>query len=411
MSLFLGGCEFVLDPKSLMAVPRLTDDETKMNNVILSHLPKDGTQISPRGASPIHTTEMNNDGNKEAIVFYETPNRDVYLHGMIFTSDGESWTKNAEFDGVGSELDVVQTADLNGDGANELIVGYGNFDNFNKGMHVYTYVQGMLTKMFDHPYSHFVVDDLDQDGEKELVIITNRPSQSPVLSVFKSSMHGKLAKTDELVTDNIVHEYSFMNTGFISKQKKGIILEGASGANLWRTDFITYDQGKLINAVQDPLLIKPFISYTGDVNKDGILEVSVPVRPSGWGIYKDYEVLWLYDFYQWDGQKSLKLVEKQYRDDNERFYIKIPRSWYGRVTIDPTKSEKDKDIYFIDKNTKKTLARIIFVDRNTWNRVKSDDWTILDTYGDTVIGLYSTEELEHNREKLPNRSGKDKQAK
>lgn len=101
----LSGCEWLQDPKSLMSPPRLPEDKAKIMTIISSQMPKGAEMLRPANAedaSRIRLADLNNDGRADtAIVFYETPDKDVRLHGLVFHSDGETWNKVVEFDGRG----------------------------------------------------------------------------------------------------------------------------------------------------------------------------------------------------------------------------------------------------------------------------------------------------------------------
>ena len=42
----------------------------------------------------IRVEDLNGDGIREASVFYETPNENVRIHGMILEEQGGAWVKN-----------------------------------------------------------------------------------------------------------------------------------------------------------------------------------------------------------------------------------------------------------------------------------------------------------------------------
>lgn len=176
-------------------------------------------------ASAIRLADLNNDGRADtAIVFYETPDKDVRLHGLVFHSDGETWNKVVEFDGVGVTLDRVELVDLTHDNKLDLVVGYGGSDkDLNKGLVVYTFTQDGIVKIFEQPYSQFVIDDLNGDGKNQLYIVNNRRDMPPVLAMYDFK-DGKMAKQNELTLDKDVTMYTNMISGNISKNQKELCL-------------------------------------------------------------------------------------------------------------------------------------------------------------------------------------------
>ncbi|MCY7486683.1 hypothetical protein M5X06_17560 [Paenibacillus alvei] len=401
-SLLLSGCEWVQDPKSMLKEPRLSADKANLKSIIDSQKPEGANVIRPRNAddtSTIRIADLNNDGKGEAIVFYETPDKDVRIHGMIFKSEGDTWTKVFDFDGEGTQLDRVELVDLTGDKNLELVVGYGSNDTkLNKGLVVYRFTDTEMIRMFEQPYSQFVIDDLDQSGKNKLFILNNRTGQSQTaqLSAF-DYQNGKLIKYQDLKLSSLANSYTNMVSGFISKDRKGIVLDAIAGANYYLTDIIGMKKDQTLQALlQNGLGNKKEEILSMDMNSDGIIEIGKPETPQGWDqLYQPYEIPYFTNFFQWDGQQGLKLVEKQYRDHLNRFHLTFPKSWYGRVTVD-TKSKKDEMLRFVDLHTNETFAIIRFFTPEAWESYK-EKWTYLSSFGDKIIGIYSKEPLTANK--------------
>lgn len=397
-SVMLSGCQWVQDPKSMLKEPRLSTDKANLKSIIDSQKPEGANIIRPRNAddrSTIRIADLNNDGKGEAIVFYETPDKEVRIHGMIFKSDGDTWTKVFDFDGEGTQLDRVELVDLTGDKSLELVVGYGSNDpKLNKGLVVYRFTDTEMVRLFEQPYSQFVIDDLDQSGKNRLFILNNRSGQIPVLFSF-DYQNGRMVKFHELKLSSGTNAYTNMVSGFISKDRKGLVLDADAdaGANNYISNIIGMNKDHMLESLlQEGLTDNKRIDIkSSDMNGDGIIEIGIPEQPHGWDLYQSHEIPYFTNFFQWDGQHGLKLVEKQYRDHMDRFHVTFPKSWYGRVTVD-TKSKKDEMLRFVDLHTNETFAIIRFFTPEAWESYK-EKWTYLSSFGDKIIGIYSKEPL------------------
>ncbi|WP_240464330.1 hypothetical protein [Paenibacillus apiarius] len=400
LSVMLSGCQWIQDPKTLMSVPRLPTEKANLKSMIASQLPEGAILIRPSSsddASAIRVTDMNNDGLADtAVVFYETPEKKVRIHGMIFRRDGDTWMKIVDFEGAGTTLDRVQLIDITNDSKLDLVVGYGSDDpDLNKGLVIYTFTKDGVAKLFEQPYSQFVIDDLDQSGKNRLFLVNNQLAQPPMVSAFEYQ-NGKMTKLHELMMGKEVNTYTHVTSGFISRDRKGIVLDASAGANYWLTDVLVLNRDNMLEQVLGAdMTSKPNYSPSSDINGDGIIEVAVTETPPGWDLYKPYEVPYFTNFYQYDGPNRLKLVDKQYRDYLDRFYLTIPKSWYGRVTVD-TKSKKEELLIFIDKHTNEKLAEIRFFTPEMWD-LNKEKWTYLSSSGDKIIGIISKEPLKLNR--------------
>ncbi|SMG24265.1 FG-GAP repeat domain-containing protein [Paenibacillus aquistagni] len=394
----INGCEWVQDPKLLMSVPKLPEEQANLMSIINAQLPEGGEKVRPNNStdgSAVRMADLDGDGKAEAIVFYEIPDSDVRLHGMILKSDGKEWKKVADFEGGGVRLDYVETVDLTRDNRLDLLVGYGSQDrdSLNKGMVVYSFVNNRIEKIFEQPYSQAVIDDLDGDSKKELYIVSHHKGKPPLLSQYQY-MDQKLTKTAEIQMDVEVNAVYNMVSGLISKDKRGLVLDLSVGANYYASIGLLCLDGQFIEAVPMENTIRSKSYSSTDINNDGIIEFVKNETPQGWDIFREYEVPYFLNYFQWDGKNELKLVQKQYRDYSDRFHFTIPTSWYGRVSVD-TKSDRDEYIRFIDYQTNETLAEIKFFSIENWERYKNK-WTYLAAYGEEVIGILSKEPLKLN---------------
>ena len=397
-ALLLNGCEVVQDPKSLLSVPKLPEEQANLASIVYSHLPEGGIIVRPTNStdgSKIRIADLNNDGRAEAIVFYETPDRDVRLHGMILESNENNWNVAAEFDGEGVVLDRVDIVDVTGDNTLDIIVGYGSPDtSSNKGMVIYTFENNQLKKIFEQPYSYYVIDDLNGDLIHELYMVSYRKSKSPVLSQFQY-IDNKMTKAAEKQFDTEIVGVSNLLSGHLSKDQRGIVIDAIlEPAQYVTMAFSLSTDGQFDEVFPKELTVKNIMYLSEDVNSDGIIEIAIPESPQGWEYYEEYETPYFTNYYQWDGNQGVILVQRQYRDHLERFHFTIPLSWYGRVSID-TRSRMDEYLRFYDVQSNDTLAEIRFFSVDTWDRYK-EKWTYLAAYADEVIGIYSKEDLNIN---------------
>ncbi|WP_229106259.1 FG-GAP repeat domain-containing protein [Paenibacillus sp. 1001270B_150601_E10] len=394
----INGCEVVQDPKLLMSVPKLPEEQANLMSIINAQLPEGAEKVRPNNSSDgsaVRMADLDGDGKAEAIVFYEVPDSEVRLHGMILKSDGKEWTKVADFEGGGVSLDYVETVDLTRDNRLDLLVGYGSQDqdSLNKGMVVYSFVNNRIEKIFEQPYSQIVINDLDGDSKKELYIVSQHKGKPPVLSQYQY-IDQKLTKTAEIQMDVQVNLVYNMVSGLISKDKRGLVLDTVTGSNYYMSVALLCEDGQFYEAFPKEKTIRSQSYPSTDVNNDGIIEFVKNETPQGWDIFREYEIPYFLDYYQWDGKEKLTLVQKQYRDYADRFHFAIPTSWYGRVSID-TKSDRDEYLRFIDYQTNETLAEVKFFSVENWERYKNK-WTYLAAYGDEVIGILSKEQLKLN---------------
>ena len=145
--LIISGCTFIQeDPVSLMKKPDLPTDKATLNGAIQSALLKnklEGSIVRPRSdvdSSSIRIHDLDNDGIMEAVVFYQTPDDEVKIHGMIMRRQGDTWVKKLDFDGEGTVLESFDFVDFTNDGKVDIVAGFSRGDeNLQNLLAVYSF--------------------------------------------------------------------------------------------------------------------------------------------------------------------------------------------------------------------------------------------------------------------------------
>lgn len=125
------GCNILPEPGSLIQVPKQVNaeasDSKNMNAIAKKFLPKGTILTAPN--SPVHTeavlmADFDEDGQEEAVVFYQSKNSSGPVGVFVMKRDGDRWKKVFAKTGVGYEISWASASDMTGDGKNELLVGW-----------------------------------------------------------------------------------------------------------------------------------------------------------------------------------------------------------------------------------------------------------------------------------------------
>ncbi|NWL90149.1 hypothetical protein DMN77_21595 [Paenibacillus sp. 79R4] len=391
--LLLSGCSIIDDPKALMRTPQLSSDRESLFNVI--NVETKGSIIAPKDVkSSIRTADLDNDGVKEAIVFYETPDETVRIHGMILKQEGDSWSVKVRFDGEGQNLETFDLKDLGGDGRLNIIAGFsGGGEDVQKGLTVYSYDGEKVDNLLTLPYSNFLIDDLNQDGQLDITVINLKREQNATVTTYQLS-GSSFKELDQIQLDDAVEEYYNTVSGNITPKLRGIILDASFGAHYAYSHMLVMKNGKFEDLVpSQDFTFKNYPVYSGDVDGDGILEVARSEKPIGWE-EPPYDMP-LFSYYQWDEGVGWKFVKQQYMDPSGRFYFNFPKEWTNNVTIDP-KSNPDEHLWFVKVDSGETVAEIRFFSLSEWENYK-EQWELLAWDYDKVIGFYSKTNMKVNK--------------
>ncbi|WP_249864848.1 hypothetical protein [Paenibacillus konkukensis] len=392
IALACSGCSFTKDPQSYMRMPKLPDDKENLKQVIQQAMPAGASFIHPKNSSDpgsIYLKDLDKDGVPEAIVFYQTPDKDVRVKGMLWQKSGDSWKLLSEMEGEGYELDTLLFEDVTGDGVDDILVGYSGGARINKGLVVYHLVDRKLTILYQAPYTELVVDDLNQDNKKDISILTLERNVSAKMSTLQYD-HG-FQPVGSIALDPYVNGYSSVTAGFVAENKRGLLLDAGVGAHSSTTQLVYFDNGQLVKAFPDDKLpLSPRSAKSGDYNHDGIMEIPIDVAPQGSENAAYAVTPWITQYYRWDGRQGLgdtPLYERYYDYENS-FYLDIPSEWRDRFSVQ--RSADGTRIAFVSSVTGETLADWKTMPADSWD-ASDPEWKEIGRTDKTVTALRLTE--------------------
>ncbi len=358
ISVLISGCSLSSDPQSYMRMPKLPDEKESLKQLIQQAMPSGSSIIHPKNSTDsgsIYLKDLNNDGTPEAIVFYQTPDKEIRIKGMLWQRSGDSWKLLSEIEGEGYELDTLLFEDVTNDGITDILVGYSGGAKINKGLVIYHLDGQKLNKVYQAPYTEMAVDDLNQDHIKDITLLTLDRNVSAKLTTIQYKTDFQVIGTTTL--DPYVNAYYNIAAGFVAESKRGLLLDASVGAHSSNTQLVYFEGGQLVKAFPDDKLpFNPGSTKSGDFNDDGILEIGISVAPKGSEEEAYAYTPWITQYYRWDGKQALESqpLYKRYYDYTNSFYFDIPASWNDsfRVIRDPD----GNGIHFLELNQDETLV-------------------------------------------------------
>lgn len=415
----LSGCTFIQDPVSLMKRPDLPTDKATLNGAIQSALLKKklnaGAIIRPRSdvdSSSIRIHDLDNDGIMEAVVFYQTPDDEVKIHGMIMQQQGDTWVKKLDFDGEGTVLESFDFVDFTNDGKVDIVAGFSRGEeNLQNLLAVYSFSGDSLEKIPALPYTHFNIGDMNGDKINDITVVYLQQKELSYISTYQyDKFADAFVELNKLELGPNIESYYNVVAGKVAKDKEGIILDASVVSSSSYSKLIIMEDNQFIDVLQDELLTyKELPVESEDVNDDGILEFGVLMRPSGWEdrLILD-EIPFFTTYFQWDGEvresnekEGLQFVLQRYYDMNNHFYLDFPPDMYNKITITP-ESNKNAYLNFVMTDTGESVAEIKFFSTAQWEKAESD-WEILVKEKNRVIAYRSHGDLKlSKKDKKPN---------
>lgn len=181
--LLLSGCSYqMLTPDQLMRPPRYYGENEGLQEAFAEAAPNAMLKAPYEGEyhSAFILTDLDGDGVEEALAFYVNNVDKNICRMMLFKWEQESWTLCSTVRGEGSEVVSVSTGDMDADGVQEIIVGWGISGSQERTLSVYRYTpqSGDLRSLASESYRLMACLDFDGDSEKELFVVSSVSSAS-----------------------------------------------------------------------------------------------------------------------------------------------------------------------------------------------------------------------------------------
>ena len=354
LSLSLGGCggfNFEFNPEELYALPELPAKYTELNarlNAILEDGAEYAAPTSGANIQPVQLTDLDGDGQQEAVAFFRKAEDEKPLKIYIFSAKEDSYEQSAVIEGSGASVYSVVYTDLDGDGRTEIIVGW-RVNAELQALSVYALdAAGPQELLRSVSYVRYASIDLDGDGLQELVVLHADEEGDGVADCY-DWRKGALAPQSPArisVTMAELSQQGRLTTGTLKGGVPALFVTGVTEQSGAVTDILALRNGELTNIVLSETTgvsgeIAPFYGlYPMDINGDGWTEVPAPSSSDGAPPFHriDWRAFGL------DG--AGEAAASTYHCVEDGWYIQLPEAWVGRVETERSGVGGDTSVTF-----------------------------------------------------------------
>ncbi|MBR1724017.1 MAG: hypothetical protein IJ723_03240, partial [Ruminococcus sp.] len=202
---FMTGCTGVnLSVDSLLAAPKLTEEQSLIHEALISAVGRNITLKYPRSGlnrSAYVIEDIDGEPTEEALVFYEytgSENEGVRVNLLDRRDDG-SWYSVKELAGVGTEVDKVMITSMGSENRRYILVGYQGLTGEN-ALEIYAYSADGFQRIGSDSYSLLEAADINSDGSDEMVTIQRTEDPDTAAVTAKAFLlnieNGEIVKDD-----------------------------------------------------------------------------------------------------------------------------------------------------------------------------------------------------------------------
>ena len=331
----LSGCTvFDSSVEQLFTLPRMAPEYTGLSQQLDSLISQGYEYASPSGGRNIQSVQMvdlEDDGRQEALVFLRRSADEKPLKIMVYRLDGDdSYSLLCTIASSGTAVDSVYYQDLNGDGRQELIVGWRISADV-QTLAAYS-IEPEPVALMSCGYSRFSIQDLNGDGAPSLLVIRADGELGPVAEFYgwQEEQMG-VSYRCRLSSSMTALNRGSVVTGMADRDTPAVFITGVDTTSMAVTDILIYrPEAGLVNVALDKTsgvsaAVYPYRQLAPqDIDGDGVTEIPCPLGDSA-AEQTDGLVSWM----SWQSDGRFQQTAKTYHSLSSGWYFTIPASWWS----------------------------------------------------------------------------------
>lgn len=278
----LSGCSFLsLDGSQIMCPPKATGEKAEIQKLIDKNATNEYTLKYPKNGSyrsSILMCNLDSDEEEEAIAFYSDKDGEL-IHVLFVEHKNTTYSIIEDISLQASFIDRMEFCDLNGDGTNEILIGYGLATAPHNTLSIFTYDGELKSEENTYSYSNFVTGDFNNDKQDDVLLVSLYSSNTEAKAQLMVHKNGALRVLASTEIDPDVKQLANIQYGQISQDVYGAVLDGINSVPEYTTQVIIYES-------ESDRLVNPLYSESGyaltyratkicslDYNDDKIIDI------------------------------------------------------------------------------------------------------------------------------------------
>lgn len=365
--LVFSGCNTVgTNTDGLLEPPRPTGELYEIQQALEQNA-SGGIQLkypqtgSYRSAFVLH--DCDGDGEEEALAFYalesEAQETVPPLHVSLIDRVEEEWRPQTEISLPGT-INQVDFADLDGDGREEILLGWVQASTLENKLAVYTFRENTLIQRMQENYTQYAVCNLISGRRTpQLLLFLLNTADKVASAQLLSLQSGGIQQEGTVSLDGGATSYTAPQVGYLKDGTPAVYLDAYKGTSAMITEIVYYTEPQEGNStasdtaatptsgltspfhdsatLSNDITLRPVSAVSRDMDHDNVLDMPLMTPLPGYESVVDAEKLYLTTWRNYDGRR-FENVFSSVMNYEEEYYLRFPQKWAGDNTVNVTMS-------------------------------------------------------------------------
>lgn len=370
----LGGCSG-MSIDELYCLPKASEDYYDLQEALSQAQGNGLSYDAPASGArrePVQLVDLDYDGTDEAVAFFRS-SQDGSVAAYIFARRDSQYELADQIPCSGSAVGAVEYADLDGSGSLELLITCQVSEAVTQALQVSRYQNNAAESLLTAPCGRYVLTDLNGDGAKEILCITDSGAEASATVTYYTYVGGQMKTGQELRLSENYSDILNIAQGTLEDGTEAVLITGTAEDQMKTDVLIQNDQAELTavdcGTLGSSAQLQGGDLYPRDMDGDGNLEI-----PKG-KVLPEYEAgsgtQWTVEWYGLTAKGKSGLKCSTYHCFDEGWYLELPESWDDAISV-REKSETDGTC---------TIHSVGFYQKSSGRKAGAEIVTIYALYG------------------------------
>ena len=276
----LCGCQ-MRTVDAMYCPPERSDDYHSLQTAINSAMTglEYSAPLAGENRQLVQTADLDGDGILECLL-YAKGGTDLPMQILVFSQQGEIYNHTQTVPLPGTAFDRVEYAQIDGEPGLEIVVGSQISDQVSRSVSVLSFSGTEAVQLVTADYLNFLTVDLDADGRSEIFVLRAGPTETDrgIVELFRVQ-NGVMERSIEVNLSEPADHLKRILTGQLHGGKPAVYVASAVDEDTLITDVYAIVNGTFTNVSlsndsgTSVKTMRNYFVYADDIDADGVMEL------------------------------------------------------------------------------------------------------------------------------------------